>query len=49
MIPCFDVFFAENKFTGERCVVKLVKDFKSRPYEFKECIKRQLTNSLNLQ
>lgn len=49
MIPCFDVYTAQNKFTKARVVVKVIKDFKTRPSEFKACLMLQLSHSLQLQ
>ncbi len=44
MAPTFDVYFAQNKLTKERVVVKVIKDFKQRPNEFKDCLLMQLSN-----
>lgn len=47
--PAFDVYYAENKFTKERVVVKVIKDFKSRPSEFQQCVMLQINNQIQLQ
>lgn len=47
--PAFDVYYAQNKFTNERVVVKVMKDFKSRPSDFQQCVMLQINNQIQLQ
>ena len=34
-MPAFDVYTAQNKYTKERVVLKVIKDFKIRPEIYK--------------
>lgn len=45
----FDVYTAEHKFTKERVLVKVLKDFKQKPEYFKQQILKALTKQIVLQ
>lgn len=47
--PSFDVFYCQTRFTKQRVVVKMIKDFKQKPLEFRTCVLQQIHNQIALQ
>jgi len=48
-MPAFDVYTAQRKYTNERVVIKVIKDFKNRPEPYKQCLLVALSQQIHLQ
>lgn len=49
MPPAFDVYTCQKKYTNEKVIVKVIKEFKSKPDIFKQNMMYALTQSLQFQ